>query len=205
MLQTVAVISEAEKLKGSPKRKYHFTVNDIAKSALARNLVVWMLLEIVAATAEADERQRVLNTVFFVYLSTMMPSYAFEILEETISKAIEALEKGESPLKWLFLHKKDIPSYLSALKYWLGEGKEIFTSSEIIDKVSDKTRGITRMNAGTIYKNEKSLYLDAAVLFPSKKVLELHDLNFLALMERYSRKPKTHEAIQAHPPPRTRY
>jgi hypothetical protein len=53
------------------------------------------------------------------------------------------------------------------------------------------------MNAGTIYKNEKSLYLDAAVLFPSKKVLELHDPDFLALMERYFRKPKTHEAIQA--------
>jgi hypothetical protein len=53
------------------------------------------------------------------------------------------------------------------------------------------------MNAGTIYKNEKSLYLEAAVLFPSKKVLELHDPNFLTLMERYSRKPKTHEAIQA--------
>jgi hypothetical protein len=197
MLQTVAVISEAERLKGSPKRKYHFTVNDIAKSALARNLVVWTLLERVAATVDADERQMVLNTVFFVYLPTMMPRYAFEMLQETISKAIEALEKGQSPLKWLFLHKKDIPSYISALKHWLGEGKETFTSSEIIDKVSDKMRGITRMNAGTIYKNEKSLYLEAAVLFPSKKVLELHDPNFLTLMERYSRKPKTHEAIQA--------
>jgi hypothetical protein len=77
MLQTVAVISEAERLKGSPKRKYHFTVNDIAKSALARNLVVWMLLERVAAAVDSDERQMVLNTVFFVYLSTMMPRYAF--------------------------------------------------------------------------------------------------------------------------------
>ena len=91
MLQTVAVISEAERLKGSPKRKYHFTVNDIANSALARNLVVWVLLERVAATVDADERQLVLNTVFFVYLSTMMPRYTFEMLEETISEAIEAI------------------------------------------------------------------------------------------------------------------
>jgi len=128
MLQTVAVISEAERVKGSPKRKYHFTVNDIGNSGLARNIVVWGGLERVAATVDADERQLVLNTLFFVYLSTKMPRYAFEMLEEKISKAIEALEKGESPLKWLFLHKKDIPSYISALKHWLGEGKEIFTA-----------------------------------------------------------------------------
>jgi len=83
MLQTVAVISEAERLKGSPKRRYHFTVNDIAKTALARNLVVWMLLERVAATVDTDERQLVLNT--------MMPRYTFEMLEETISEAIEAI------------------------------------------------------------------------------------------------------------------
>ncbi len=190
MLQTVAVISEAERLKSSPKRNYHFTVNDIAKSALARNIVVWMLLERVSMAVDADERELVLNAVFFVYISTMKPRYAFEMLEETILKAIGVLEKGVSPLKWLFFHKRDSPSYIAALKHWLGEGKEIFTSSEIIDKVSDKMRGITWMNAGTIYNNEKSLYLDAAVLFPSKKVLELHDPDFLALMERYSRKPK---------------
>ena len=57
------------------------------------------------------------------------------MFEDTIRKAISALEKGKSPLKWLFLHRSDIPSYLAALKYWLGEGKQIFTSSEIIDNV----------------------------------------------------------------------
>jgi hypothetical protein len=197
MLQTVAVISEAERLKGSPKRNYHFMVNGIAKGALARNFVVWMLLERVAMTVDADERELVLNTVFFVYLSTMMPRYAVEMLDETTSKVIGALEKGGRPLKWGFLHEKDIPSHIAALKHWFEEGKEILTSSEIIDKVSMKMWGTSLMNAGTIYKNEKSLYLEAAVLFPSKKVHELHDPEFLALIERYSRKPKNHEAIQA--------
>ena len=62
------------------------------------------------------------------------------MLEETISKVIGALEKRGRPLEWGFLHEKDIPSYIAALRHWLGEGKEIFTSSEIIDKVSDKMR-----------------------------------------------------------------
>ena len=44
-LQPLAVISKSERMKNSPNLKYHFTVNDISKSALARNMVVWMLLD----------------------------------------------------------------------------------------------------------------------------------------------------------------
>jgi hypothetical protein len=197
VLQTVTIISEAERLKGSPKRRYHFTVNDISKSAVARDIVVWMLLEKVVGSGNEDEKESALNAVFFVYLSTMMPRYAFKMLEETILKAIGSLEKGSSPLEWLVLVEKDIPFYLAALKHWIGEGKEIFTSSEIIDKVSMKMWGTNMQNVGTRYHTEKSLYLEAAVLFPSQKVLELHDPDFLTLMKQRPKNPKDREAIEA--------
>lgn len=195
VLQTVTVIMESEKSKKSPERKYHFTVNDISKSALARNVVVWMLLDELMNLDGEDEREIVLNTVFFIYLSTMLPKYAFNMLEETISKAISALEKGESPLRWLFLHEKDVPSYLAALKYWLGEGEEVFTSSEVVDKVSMKMWSTDMRNAGTKYRNEKRLYIQSAVLFPSKRVLQLHDPDFLGMIEKYSNKPDQNAAL----------
>jgi hypothetical protein len=88
VLQTVAVISEAERWKGSPKRRCHFTLNDISKSVVVRDIVIWMLLEKVVGSENADKKERALNVVFFVYLSTMIPRYTFERLEETILKAI---------------------------------------------------------------------------------------------------------------------
>lgn len=197
VLQTMTVILESERLKGSPERKYHFTVNDISKYALARDIVVWMLLERVEKTTHANEEEMLLNTVFFVYLSTMMPSFAFEVLEETIAKAIVALENGKSPLEWLFLQENDIPFYLAALRHWLGEGRDIFSSSEIIEKVSMKMRGTNMQNVGTTYHREKTLYLKAAVLFPSERVLESRDPDFLALMKKYSGKPSDPHTLSA--------
>jgi hypothetical protein len=200
VLQTFAVISESERLKGSPERKYHFTINDISKSALARNMVVWMLLNKLTELDEEDEREMVLNTVFFIYLSTLMPRYAFEMLGETISNAIDTLEKGNSPLKWLFLHEKDIPSYLAALRYWLGEGKQIFTSNEIVGKVALKmsiseAAGHMRNEGNAFYKNEKRLYIESAVLFPSNRVLQLHDPGFLEMIQKYSTSPRKNSKI----------
>jgi len=63
-LQTLAVISESERLKDVPKLKYHFTVNDISKSALVRKMVIWMLLDEVSNLGGDDEREIFLNTVF---------------------------------------------------------------------------------------------------------------------------------------------
>jgi len=62
----MSVISEAERLKGSPERRYHFAINNISKSALVRDVMVWILLEGVVKSIDADEQEMVLNVVFFV-------------------------------------------------------------------------------------------------------------------------------------------
>jgi hypothetical protein len=133
----------------------------------------------------------------------MMPPYAFDQLNGTIDRALTTLKAGQQPLKWLYMHKKDIPSYITALTHWKEEASDVFTSAEIVNKVSwnMRTKGASSFikEADPIYKNEKQLYIEAAALFPSQKILQLHDPQFSELVEKYSKKPKAHaEKFKKH-------
>lgn len=141
---------------------------------------------------QSDNSAMILNTVFFIYLSTMMPAYAFEHLNKTVSKALNALEAGEQPLRWLYTYKKDIPLYVSAMKAWQGEASKIFTSQEIVRNVF-MNMGENKYSNPQFFDNakdgnclnEKQLYVNAAILYPSRDVLKKHDPQFLALLEKH--------------------
>jgi hypothetical protein len=127
----------------------------------------------------------ILNTIFFIYISTMMPRYAFDHLNGTIGRALAALKEGRQPLKWLFLRPDDIPAYIVAFEYLRGEATKIFTSAEIIDKVSWSMR-LNGMQGSddTKCKTERHLYTIAAALMPSRKVLNRHDPEFLECLRK---------------------
>lgn len=198
-MQTLITISEMEKNEAETStKKYHFTVNDVHKCAIARDMIIWMLLDELSGikNKQSDDAAMILNTVFFLYLSTMMPAYAFEHLNKTPSKAVKALEAGEQPLRWLYLHKKDISLYVSAMKAWQEEAPNIFTSQEIVRKVSMKMGQNKYSNPQSnpqFFDNaedgncltEKQLYVNLAVLYPSRDVLKKHDPQFLALLGKH--------------------
>lgn len=114
-----------------------------------------------------------------------MPSYAFQHLNKTVTKALAALEAGQQPLKWLYLHKKDIPLYKSAMRVWQEEESSIFSSGEVARKVALKMslqefqspRFLDNAEEGNCL-DEKLLYVKAAVLCPSREVLKKHDPEF---------------------------
>lgn len=95
VLQTLIDIANQEKTKKVVQRSYRVTVNDIARCAIARNLIVWILLDDLSeANSESNEASMLLNTIFFIHISTMMPPYAFNQLNSTIDHALDALKKG---------------------------------------------------------------------------------------------------------------
>ncbi|KAF4632283.1 hypothetical protein G7Y89_g5844 [Cudoniella acicularis] len=188
VLQTIIDVADQENTKQAPHRTYHFTVNDIAKSSIARNLIIWMLLEDLShLDMDSYEGTMILNTIFFIYMSTMMPAYAFEQLNQTIERALDALRNEEQPLKWLYLHHTDIPQYSEALRDWQGKARDIFTSKEIIDKVAGamlfKTDAEYLQPSEAVFLKERKLYLGAAVLFPAQEILDRQDPTMAELIQ----------------------
>ncbi|KAH8665117.1 hypothetical protein BGZ60DRAFT_516386 [Tricladium varicosporioides] len=201
VLQTFIDIANLEQIGKVKERTYHFSVNDISKSAIARNLVLWMMLDELSDLEEGGEDAVMLmNTMYFVYIGTMMPGYAFEQLCGFTEKALNMLKNREQPLKWLYLHEEDMEKYVEVLGAWIGSPKDLFTSAEIVQRV--RTAMIGKNEDAEflepneeLYEQERKLYLESAVLLPAQEVLEQHDSTMLELISRNSNIPKVPMAV----------
>lgn len=195
VLRTLIDISDQEKKKEVTERTYHVTVNDIAKSAISRNIILWMLLEDLSGVEPgSDKAGMLLNTIFFIYVSTVMPPYAFDQMTNTIDRALGLLTKGKQPVSWLYLHERDMPKYIEALTDWQGKAKDIFTSAEMIERVSMKM-WLSKVEADGQFRKEKQMYISAAVLYPSEKVLRQQDPKMLELIKKHSTKSEADVGI----------
>ncbi|TVY92831.1 hypothetical protein LAWI1_G006042 [Lachnellula willkommii] len=195
VLRTLIDIADQEKKKEVPERSYHVTVNDIAKSAISRNIILWMLLEDLSGVEPgSDKSEMLLNTIFFIYISTVMPPYAFDQMTNTIDRALVLLTKGEQPVSWLYLHEKDMPKYIEALTDWRGKARDFFTSAEMIERVSMKM-WLSKVEADGQFRKEKQMYISAAVLYPSEKVLRQQDPKMLELIKKHSTKSEANVGI----------
>ncbi|CAN9240073.1 unnamed protein product [Alternaria alternata] len=95
------------------KCNYHFTVNDINGCALARHLLVLLLLEEIAdavGTTAPDQVKKppvALVTLFFLCAGYVMPAPNYEYLQQTISRALHVLA-GDATLPG-FLKQRLMP------------------------------------------------------------------------------------------------
>lgn len=112
LFATMTAILETEKKQQrsgeQTQNRYHFTIVDLKAPAIARNLVVLMLIGDLAATygskSEQDWQQTVVLftlTLYYTYVAHMMPTFAYDILQSRIQRLINGLEGSAS-----------LPSYL---------------------------------------------------------------------------------------------
>ncbi|KAH6667863.1 hypothetical protein B0J14DRAFT_173642 [Halenospora varia] len=199
LLRSVIAISSDEDAKKIPEKKYHFTLNDINVRVLARNLVIWTMLDEMSEmtiTEETDEFVDLMTTLFFTFTSPMMPRAAFDRLHQAIAKVLAILEDGKQPLSWVYIPKQDIDLYIDALKYWQGKALRVLPPSKVILRVAEemeaKRKGISKFvtMTPTMYRNEKLLYMQSAALFPPQRFMEKHDSAMLRLWEQHSQQSK---------------
>jgi hypothetical protein len=119
MFQTIIEIAAHERSskKKEDQKDYHFTIVDIKSPAVARDLVVLMLLDELselAHDAAKAKASKVLMCLFYTYLSAIMPSSLHEVLQDKIGKAKDALEKNTLPqfIEIPDMYRADIICYL---------------------------------------------------------------------------------------------
>ena len=119
MFQTIIEIAahEHDSKKKDVQKDYHFTIVDVKSPVIARNLIVLMLLDELCEMAHDAARaktSKVLQCLFYTYLSAIMPISLHEVLQDKICEAKNALEKNTLPpfIEIPEMYRADIVGYL---------------------------------------------------------------------------------------------
>ncbi|KAI9645882.1 hypothetical protein NHQ30_005318 [Ciborinia camelliae] len=157
------------------ERRYHFTLNDANRHTLARNLIIFKLLDKLSLSQSGDEELNVLNTIFIIHAAPLIPEYAFRQLQDIISELLESLKSNRNPLKWVHLFEADIPFYIGALENWTSDGEALktFSNKEIVRGVKENMK-IYHSIKSDDFQNiigpecilERKAYSENAILLP---------------------------------------
>ncbi|KAF2423074.1 hypothetical protein EJ08DRAFT_701344 [Tothia fuscella] len=85
-------------------KRHHFTLVDLKPAALARDLVLFFLLDELASVKGKD--LNLMSTIFFIFMGTIMPAKAYSKFQDTVQAVIDALEDDAKMPPWLFNTKK---------------------------------------------------------------------------------------------------
>jgi hypothetical protein len=119
---------------------YHFTVNDINGCALARHLLVLLLLEEIAdavgntAPDQVNKPPVALVTLFFLYVGYVMPTQNYEYLQQTISRALQVLTVDVTLPGLLFVYNYGRESIITALQQWQKAAADAFPADNLVSQ-----------------------------------------------------------------------
>jgi tetratricopeptide (TPR) repeat protein len=122
------------------KCNYHFTVNDINGCALARHLLVLLLLEEIAdavgntAPDQVNKPPVALVTLFFLYVGYVMPTQNYEYLQQTISRALQVLTVDVTLPGLLFVYNYGRESIITALQQWQKAAADAFPADNLVSQ-----------------------------------------------------------------------
>lgn len=163
LMRTIIDVAEHEKQLKNPPRKYHFLINDTNKCVMARDLIIFMLLDELTdldplldgldGLAQASEKGlEVLTTLYYVYIATMMPKFAFDHLHRVIDKALASLLSRRQPLSIFYIDQRDFSSYITVFQQWKGDARRLFTNVEAIKKTLELLASQTNLRGAAAAK-----------------------------------------------------
>lgn len=119
------------------KRKYRFSLNDRNHEAIARNLVLLVLLDELACLTEISqaERTEIYTTIYYLFAGVIIPRYASDRFIHTVDSIVGRLRNNEPILPWLQIHDSDNLHLISALQSWLDiESNNRLSMSNVLDR-----------------------------------------------------------------------
>ncbi|KAA8567589.1 hypothetical protein EYC84_008064 [Monilinia fructicola] len=150
----------------------------------ARHLLRTIIEELSGLETDSEDAENILTTLFFVFIAVIIPRIAFDHLHRTIDKALSALQSGENPLKWMYLHKEDL-HFCSAVDE---------VTRQLHKREMELPPFARQGPVPTSCKSENKLYKATAILIPPKRVLQKYDPQMLVLLQDHIAKPKTNAA-----------
>jgi hypothetical protein len=139
-----------DRLKGKTKDQFfHFTLVDIMPAVIARDLVVFLLLDDLskATRTSRSKPSTLLACLYYTYLSPIMSSPLAAILQARIQRVIDILEDKQPPPAYLDIPHIHRPEVLRLPKEWQHDASARLPVSKMRQEIVSQRRS-ERMKLG---------------------------------------------------------
>lgn len=181
-------------------RKYHFAINDIMAPTLAKDIIIFYMLQELKTSEQDIDESLTLAAIFYIFCSQIMPPFAYNHLQTTIEAIIKALDSGRSVLEWLSLGVPERLAVRKVLVSWKEEAENLCSTFEISAFVVRENEEFRKSQMGIFGEwfeeipagcsKEMALYQRTAVLYPPGFFLGKYEPSMQSLIDSYDRSNK---------------
>uniref|UniRef100_A0A8H7K2S1 DUF4470 domain-containing protein n=1 Tax=Bionectria ochroleuca TaxID=29856 RepID=A0A8H7K2S1_BIOOC len=198
----------------APKsKKFHFTLVDVKPPVFARDLLVFHMLVAMRSQDDYKKKEETSWAIAYVFAGQVMPPWASEILHESISALITALEDSSSNVMDIFYVSGPArEKIIHILKQWREPPVETYTVAAIrrmmveqsdaqnkaFAKESEDEPPHPKFPPGCLdTDSDARLFNDIHVVLPSVPLLERHEPELLLVSRAYreSHSPSDRKAL----------
>ncbi len=175
--QTLLHISEDARNGKLDGELFHITIVDIQPAALARDLVVLLLLDRIGSDSRGSDI--FLACLYYTYLAPLMPPRLYGVLQDHIQQAVDMLEGRHSLPLYLDVPQVYRAGILTILKAWQHNASAKFPASRMRKEIvqqrkRDEMDGLSHKPV-TEWKDEQSFYEQTGVLPMTKPHDEFYE------------------------------
>lgn len=167
-------------------KSFHFTIVDIKAAAMARNLVIMLIMHEISRSGDllAVFRSTLPHVLYYTYLAPIMPRFCYDQLQVWIQRAIDCLEGRQGLPNFVYVPSAFRSDVIRIIKEWQGEAWNIFPTKRIRKAV---VRCEVTDNLGPwSYQKQESFYVKTGILMMKPQADRLIDTEVPGLNQAYS-------------------
>lgn len=182
-------------------QRLHCTILDHKPAVLARDLIIFALLDEVAQSGFSMHAMRsfspekyaqvkeTLSVISYIYLTQVMPAYAWERLQKTIKRLLDAFERHEQAITWVYVPSVVQQSVSRTLLSWQAEPTGPYATRRFrhltVDHNMDQGLIAEQPDCFPELKFDKILFTDFQVVLPEAHVLKKQDPELAQMLSAY--------------------
>lgn len=184
-----------------PDQRLHFTILDHKPAVLARDLIIFALLDEVAqsgfsmhamgnfSSEKYAQVKETLSVVSYIYLTQVMPAYAWERLQKTIKRLLDAFERHEQAITWVYVPPVVHQSVSRTLLSWQAEPTGPYATRRFRHLTCDQNIGQSLIaeqpDCLPELKFDHLLFKDFQVVLPEAHILKKQDPELAKMLSAY--------------------
>lgn len=203
-------------------QRLHFTILDFKPAILARDLILFALLDDISQNMGASQDLfdsakppsvkfiEALTVASYFYVTPVMPAYAWNRIHATIERLLDCFDNSEQPISWVHIPVVVQATVRPTLECWK-QGPGGPYSTERFRELVKQDNSQAQMHVMSMFgdlgpdptfphlKSERRLYKDISVILPHPNLLNTHDPELVTILQDYRKKSTSaKERLSAH-------